>query len=739
MKCPSCRSVNEEREKFCRTCGAKLGEPCPDCGTVIFPGEKFCNECGRRLRSQEAVPKIQEEIQAERKHVTALFADISGYTSISERLDPEELKDLVGPLIGEMAKVVIGYHGTIEKFAGDQIMALFGFPRAHEDDPVRAIRAATEIHRLAGETSQKINEALGQPLAVHIGINSGLAVTGQADFDHLTHHIAGDAINVASRLCNLAKAGETLVGQTTYTQAIGFFSFEPLEPIRVKGKSKPIQVYRFLAPKELPKKTHGVSGLRAELIGRRQEMATLAQAMDRLLKGKGTLIAIGGEAGTGKSRLIEEFRGTLDLNSINWIEGNAYNYTQNISYYPLIDLLTRELGIEESDPPERVREKLEARVAELVGAREDVAPYLGSLLSLNYPETAGVSPDFWKYSLYRAAQAILKAQTQKAPTVICLEDLHWADSTFLEFLHFTHMNQRPSAITLCTYRPPVQLFSSQEIRLLGEAYQEVRLQDLSLEETQEMVQSMLETAEIPQELRQYLQVNVGGNPFYLEEMLTSLTESGTLLRHEGRWQLARTIADSDIPPTIHTVITGRIDRLESKTKHVLQEASVLGRTVPYEILKGITEYPDSLDRSLADLELLDLVRRDPQAEQEYVFKHALIQEVVYGSLLKKDRQAMHQRIGLMMEQVFQDRLPEIYETLSLHFKHTELSQKALHYLIESGRKSLQKYAVQESHRYYQQAFQILGKIPGKSAEEKKRLVDLLNEWANVFQYRGDFK
>jgi class 3 adenylate cyclase/tetratricopeptide (TPR) repeat protein len=739
MKCPNCQSVNEEREKFCRTCGTRLGVACPDCGTVISQSDKFCAECGRGLKSQEGVPKIQEEVYAERKHVTALFADISGYTALGERLDPEELKDIVGNLIGEMAKVVTKYQGSVENFSGDQIMALFGFPRAHEDDPLRAVRAATEIHRVAGEVGQKVQETIGQPMAVHIGINSGLAVTGQADFDHLTQHIAGDAINVASRLCILAKAGETLVGQTTYTQTNGFFSFEPLEPIKVKGKSKPIQVYRLLAPKELPKKTHGVSGLRAELIGRRKEMATLAQAVDRLLEGTGTFIAIWGEAGTGKSRLIEEFKATLDLKTVNWIEGNAYNYTQNISYYPLIDLLNRELGIEESDAPEKVREKLEARVDELVGAREDVAPYLGSLLSLNYPEAAGVSPDFWKSRLYRAVQAILKAQTQKAPTVICLEDLHWADSSFLDFLHSTHMQQRPSAITLCTYRPPLKMFSRQEISLMGEAYQEVHLQDLSLEETQEMVESILKTTEIPEELRQYIQEKVGGNPFYLEEMLNSLTESGTLLRREGRWQLAKAIVDSDIPPTIHAVITGRIDRLETAAKHLLQEASVLGRTVPYEILKGITEYPDSLDGSLSELELLDLIRRDPQAEQEYIFKHALIQEVVYGSLLKRDRQAMHQRIGLVMEQMFQDRLPEIYETLSLHFKHTELSQKALHYLIESGRKSLQKYAVQESHKYYQKAFEILGKTLGKSEEEKKRLVDFLNEWANVFYYRGDFR
>jgi class 3 adenylate cyclase/tetratricopeptide (TPR) repeat protein len=739
MKCPSCKSANEEGQKFCRTCGARLGEACPECGTVVLPSDRFCAECGIELKPKESPLKIQEEVPSERKHVTALFADISGYTALSERLDPEELKDVIGPLIGEMAQVVIKYEGSIEKFAGDQIMALFGFPRTHEDDPVRAVRTAMEIHRVAGEISLKVQEAIGQPLAIHIGVNSGLAVTGQADFHHVTHHIAGDTINVASRLCDLAKAGETLVGQDTYTQAVGFFSFEALEPVKVKGKTKPIQIYRLLAPKESPCRMHRVSGLRAELIGRRDEMAILAKAVERLLKGSGSFIAICGEAGTGKSRLIEEFKATLDLKTVNWIEGHAYNYTQNISYYPLIDLINRALGIEESDSPEQVAEKLEARVAELVGAKEDVAPYLGSLLSLNYPEAEGVSPEFWKSRLHRAVQAILQAQTQKAPTVICLEDLHWADTTFLDFLRSTHIQQRATAITLCIYRPPLKIFSRQEISLMGETYQEIRLQDLSLADTHRMVESILKTAEIPEELRRYIQEKVGGNPFYLEEMLNSLIESGKLLRCHGHWKLARAIVDSDIPPTIHAVISGRIDRLEGPAKHLLQEASVIGRTVPYEILKRITEYPEALDRSLAELERLDLIRRPTQSEQDYYFKHALIQEVVYGSLLKKDRQSMHQRIGLLMEQVSQDRLPEIYETLSFHFKHSELSQKALDYLIESGRKNLGKYAVQESHHYYQEAFGILSKILGKTDAEKKRLVDFLNEWAQVFYYRGDFK
>ncbi len=740
MKCPNCQSLNEDRQKFCRTCGARLGVVCPGCGTVILPSDRFCAQCGIELKPKEAPQKIQEEVPSERKHVTALFADISGYTTLGERLDPEELKDIVGPLIGEMANVVVKYDGSVEKFAGDQIMALFGFPRAHEDDPVRAVRTAMEIHRVVEEISRKVEEAIGQPLSIHIGINSGLAVTGQADFHHVTQHIAGDTINVASRLCSLAKAGETLVGQATYAQAVGFFSFEELDPVKVKGKTKAIQTYRLLAPKESPCRTHRVSGRRAELIGRRNELAVLARAVDRLHEGCVSFIALCGEAGTGKSRLIEEFKATLDLNTINWIEGRAYNYTQNISYYPLIDLINRELGIEESDTPEGVAEKLEERVRELVGPREeDVVPYLGSLLSLNYPETMGVSPEFWKSRLYRAVQAILAAQTQKAPTVICLEDLHWADATFLDFLRTTHIQQRATAITLCTYRPPLKLFSKQEVALMGDGYQEVRLQDLSLADTHRMVESVLKTESIPEELRRYIQEKVGGNPFYLEEMLNSLIESGTLACRQGHWRLTRGIDDSDIPPTVHAVITGRIDRLEGPAKHLLQEASVIGREVPYEIVRRITEYPEILDQSLAELERLDLIRRSDHSEQDYYFKHALIQEVVYGSLLKKDRQTLHQRIGLLMEQVFQDRLPEIYETLSFHFKQSDLHQKALNYLIESGRKNLGKYAVQESHHYYEEAFQILGKHLGKTEAEKKRLVDFLNEWAQVFYYRGDFK
>lgn len=740
MKCPSCHSPNEEGQKYCRTCGARLRTKCPGCGNIILPSDRFCGECGLELEIGKRAAKKRKNIVSERKLITSLFVDISGYTTFSERLDPEEVKELVSHIIGEIAQIVIKYEGHIETFAGDQVMAFFGVPRAHEDDPVRAIKTASEIHQVVRRISLKVLETIGQPLWVHIGIDTGLTVTGHFDFEKAAaHHIAGDAVNVASRLCTLAKPGETLVGQATYAQAEGFFDFELLKPIEIKGKIMPVRAYRVLSLRKLPSKRYRISGRRAALIGRQREMAVLAQALDSLQDGKAySVVAICGEAGTGKSRLIEEFRATLELKKITWMEGHAYASTRNISYSPLINLIKRDLAIEEEDTPGLVAAKLEARLAGLSDLQEDVAPFLGGLLSLHYPAVAEMSPEFWRSRLHRAIPVILQALAKQGPVVICFEDLHWADPLFLNFLRGAVFEQVPGVILLYSFRPSLELFSRDEMRMMGESYQEIQLQDLSAAEIQEMLASILQTAVVPEDLRRFIQEKVGTNPFYVEEMINSLIESGILQTDNGNWQLTGVIDASEIPSSIHAVISGRIDHLEGTVRYLLQEASVIGRTLPYEILRRLTRHPHDLNRHLEQLEDLGLLRKSSQSEHEYEFKHALIQEVVYSGLLKKDRMAMHQQIGLVMEQVFSDRLPEFYETLAFHFRHSALHQKAVDYLRMSGRKSLKKYAVQESHEYYQKAFQILEQTMGDSEEEKRLLIEFLNEWARVFYYRADF-
>ncbi|MEN8808637.1 MAG: adenylate/guanylate cyclase domain-containing protein, partial [Desulfobacterales bacterium] len=339
MNCPKCLIENPDDNKFCRECGTALLLVCDGCGHELQAGDKFCGQCGQKVFEESRQDKLQLATEGERKHVTVLFSDLSGYTAMSEKLDPEEVKDITGRIFGDASKIIAKYDGFVEKYAGDAVMALFGVPSAHEDDPIRAIKTAREIHDRVGALSPQIEGKIGQPISMHSGINSGLVVTGELDLEKGIHGVAGDTINVAARLSNSALAGDILVGHETYKRSEGYFQFEDLAPVQFKGKSKPVQVYKFQAVKEQPQKVHRLHGLRARLIGRKAEMAQLAEAVENMKQGKGAVISIVGTAGTGKSRLVEEFKASLDLKEIQWREGNAYAYAQNIPYIPIIDLI----------------------------------------------------------------------------------------------------------------------------------------------------------------------------------------------------------------------------------------------------------------------------------------------------------------------------------------------------------------------------------------------------------------
>jgi class 3 adenylate cyclase/tetratricopeptide (TPR) repeat protein len=740
MKCPKCPFENPEGLKFCGQCGAELQRICPNCNFSNPPQFRFCGECGHKLEKEEAIERIEPSIEGERKQVTVLFSDLSGYTAMSEKLDPEEVKEIMSRIFGEAAKTVTKYDGFIEKFIGDAVVAFFGVPKAHEDDPIRAIRAAREIHEIVDGMNRQIESKIGKRLLMHSGIHTGLVVIGEVSTEKGTHGTSGETINLASRLSDVARAGEILVGPVTYQLTEGHFGFEKLEPSQIQGKAEAVQVYRLLSIKEKPLTLHRILGLRADLIGRKAELALLLEAVQKVRQGKGGIISICGDAGTGKSRLLEEFKATLDLDKIQWREGHAYAYSQNIPYFPLIDLLNRAWQIEEGDSPEKVRGKIESGVENLISRRkQDVLPYVGSLYSLSYPEIEGVSPEFWKSRLQEAIHEILTALTQRGPTIICLEDLHWADPSSLALLRFLLSEFRYPALFLCIYRPPLSLFTSHELSGIGKLYQEIRLQDLSHSEAQEMMESLLKTETIPPELRHFIQEKVEGNPFYLEEMINALIDSGTLTRDNGTWKLTRSIVESEIPSTVQGVISARLDRLEKEMKQILQEASVIGRAFLYNIIKEITQLREQLDRCLGGLERLDLIRmKSLEPEMEYIFKHALTQEVVYNGLLKKERREIHERTALVMEKLFGDRLSEFFETLAYHFAQGQSVNKAVDYLMKSGEKSLKRYAVEESHQYYQEAFDLLKNKPGMTEEEKRFLIDLLIKWAYVFYYRGDF-
>lgn len=760
MKCQYCKSDNREGVKYCEECGKKLRFICPACKSQIPSDKKFCGSCGFDLRSGPiALPdstgiRITDKedskpaavvsppfLESERKYVTALFSDLSGYTTIAERLDPEEVKEITSHIFDKISKIISNYDGFIEKFAGDGVMALFGATKAHEDDPVRAIRAAREIHLVVDSLSVHYQGSLEQPLSMHTGINTGLVVTGDVNLRRGTHGVAGETVNMAARLSDLGSAGEILVGQETYYQAEGHFDFKEQEPAPVKGKSESLRVFKVLAPKEQPIKIHRLNGLRSKLVGRQAEMAQLEDAFERLLNGKGSIFSICGAAGTGKSRLIKDFQALLNFRDIQWLEGHAYAYAQNTPYFPIIDLLSRAFQIKEGDLPEHVKGKIEKGIKDLA-VDEEYIPYVGSLYSLSYSELENVSADIWKSKLQEAIQSIFSAFAQKAPTVVCLEDLHWADPSFLELLRLTLSDFRRPTLFLCAYRPAITLFSRQQIESMPNAHKEIRLQDLTPAQSKEMIQSLLNTDNIPADLQEFIQEKVEGNPFYLEEVINSFIESGTLLQDNGKgnWRLSISIREIEIPLTINGVISARLDRLEPKMKRILQEASVIGRSFLYEILKKITNQLDQLENYLDDLEKLDLIRTVAVLpDRECEFKHALTHEVVYNGLLKKERHELHEQIGLVVEELFPERLSEFSEMLAFHFKRGKSTHKAIDYLMQSGKKNLKRYAVEESHQSFKEAYRLLISGGIKTKAQEMLLFELLNTWAPVFYYRGDFR
>ena len=643
-------------------------------------------------------------------------------------------------LFAEITRVAAMYEGFIEQFIGDGVMVIFGMPRAHEDDPVRAVHAALHIHAAVATLGLQWEGKIGRKLLMHSGISTGLVVTASLNPEGGTYGISGETVNLASRLEGCAGGGEVVVDAATYQQTNGYFTFTALGPRKVKGKTTAILCYRVLAARERPRKVHRSQGLRSALIGREKEMVTFAKTVELFRMGKGAVISVCGAAGTGKSRLAEAFRASLEKKEFDWREGYAYAHAQNISYGPFRDLLNQVFRIEESDALQTIQEKVESGIDALLIKKRHLAPYVGSLYSISYPETNNLDPELCKSYLHEAIKSLLEALARRKPTVFFLEDLHFADPSSQELFYTIISEFSYPALFIFTCRPAFSLTGDKKITAPEKVYQKITLHDLSSAEIKAMLYSLLKTTSLPSDLERFLKETVEGNPFYLEEIINSFVESGALVLTRGNWKLTREIRKSDLPLTVRGVIAERVDRLEPQAKRILQEASVIGKSFPHAILSRITSPGSHLTGSLEELERLDLVRvKSPLPDLEYDFKHALTQEVIYNSLLKKERQEIHERIGQAMEKLFPERLTELSETLAFHFERGESFFKAVTYLMHSGKKSLRRYAVEESHQYYKKAYELLLSETTARTVNEAMVIELVNAWAPVFYYRGTFR
>ena len=602
-------------------------------------------------------------------------------------------------------------------------MAVFGVPKTHEDDPIRAIKAAREIHALVEALSPKIKEKIGQKVTMHSGINTGLVITGEVNLERGTHGITGDAINLASRLEGLADPGEILAGHETYRQAEGYFIFERLEPVKVKGKEEPIIAYRMIAP-STRRTRFEVSAQRGltPLIGRKRELDQLLEGFRRVKIGRGQAISIVSEAGLGKSRLLYEFRKAVAKEEVTFLEGKCLSYGKGVAYHPLIDILKSNFDIMEGDGDQEITEKIKKSLTALSVDEISTLPYLLELLSVedNSINKIPMSPESMKNRITESLKRITLKGSEMRPLIIAVEDLHWIDKSsedvFREILDYIPETR---VFLLFTFRPefipPWNLKSY---------HAQINLNRLSERQALEMVGYLLDSKDVDIELKKLLFEKTERIPLFLEEFIRSFIDL-KLIEKKDKYYLVKNLKGVNIPSTIQHVIMARVDSLPEGTKELAQAGSVIGREFSYELISKVTDFSEeALISHLATLRDSELINeRGIFPQSTHIFKHALIRDVVYNSILNRRKKELHKRIGLIIEETHKDKLGEVCEGLAEHYEKCKDFQRAATFLKMSGAKATNSGAMTESVDYARKTVDCLEQLP-KSEEVLKKIIDI---------------
>jgi len=675
-----------------------------------------------------------------------LFADLAGFTALCERLDPEEVRALQGDLLRELAAAVERYGGLLEKFAGDAAMAVFGAPVAHEDDAERALRAALAMQAAVPRLNGTWAPRLKQPLALHIGLNTGPVVTGALGAgDAAGYAVTGDAVTVAARLQAAAGPGETLAGPATYEVARHAFAFQPLGRLPLKGRSEPLPAYRLLGAEEAPRPARGLGalGMASPFVGRAAELHQLRAAFDRVRGGRAEVVSLVAQAGAGKSRLLAEFlealgaEGRLADASVRRAQCSALGEQP---YGVVASFFRQAYGVAPGDLLEAAREKLRSGLEGLEAAGTEAAgllPLLGYVLGLEPAGPPELEPEQLKRQIFLALRVLAERRLDRGPLLLIVEDLHWADAASVELLRFLadRLPHRP-LLLLATYRPT---FDARALLPARAAHTAIRLLPLSPQDAATLLDACLGTAgaALPAPLQAMILQRAGGNPFYLEETLRSLTAQGVLVQRDGAWSCAAeavALEALEVPPTIQSLLLARLDRLPPHARRRLQEAAVLGPVVEEEMLRVISPSADDLPpalEALLDAELLaeERAAEGPQAGVRYRFTHELVREVVYQNLLLSRRMDLHARAGGTLECLCAGGRPrrlEDLEALGHHFSLSPQARKGAQYLREAGDWARGIYANEDAVRYYERALGALGDS-GDDLPERHGLCERLGE------------
>lgn len=748
MQCPGCAADNPADYLFCDTCGAALAVHCAQCGASGRPGARFCGQCGAGLSASapaagqlprapytpkhiaDTVQEMGVAVEGERRRVTVLFADLAGFTALTERHDPEDVHGIMNRCFALITDVVHRLEGTINQYTGDGVMALFGAPRAVEDGPRRAVQAALDIQQVLREYSRELEAGPGVQVRMRIGLHTGSVVIGRIGDDlRMDYTAMGDTTTLAARLQQIATPGSVLISGATHNLVADHFETEDLGELQVKGHQAPVHAFEVLRgrPRRSRLQAAAERGL-TPFTGRARELDDLVELFAQAKAGLGQVAFIAGEAGIGKSRLVYELRHRLMQSGeeATWLEGHCVSFGQTIPLLPVIDQVRALCDIEDRDGAANILAKLDT-VLERYGDLEAYAPYLRYLLAVDAddPTLPHMDAALRRARTFEAVRALTVRAVQQRPAVLVFEDLHWIDSSTQEYLApLLDAIAGAPVLIIGTYRigytPP---FGSRSNCTT------LALRTLSEQDSLALAGQVLGSSErLPGDVTAALMQKAGGVPLFLEEVAKTLVDLGVLQRGDDGYRMMKSVAEVDLPDTIEGIIMARLDRLGEGGKRTVQIASVIGRNFVRRLLERIAELPAQLEGLLAELKRLEIVyEQGLLPEPAYVFKHAVIQDVAYNSLLLQRRKELHRAVGAAIEELYPDRLAEHFGKLAHHYAGGEQWAKALEYARLAGDQAAHGYANIEANDYYAQALR---------AAERSQPIPPAGELAALHAKRG---
>ena len=735
LACPSCGSPVAEAARFCPTCGASVAGTCPSCGSPVSSIARFCESCGHALAPPTAGPE-------ERKLVTILFADVTGSTALGERLDPERLRDVLSTHFSAMSAVIESWGGTVEKYIGDAIMAVFGVPVVREDDAVRALHAALEMLRRVRELNEGFAERHDVELRVRIGVNPGEVVAPRSGPSGQML-VIGDAVNVAARLEQSAEPDTVLAGPSTYLAARDAFDFGEEHALELKGKEEPVVARAVLAPRHEVER--GIPGLRTGMVGRTREFDTLVDLLQEAVDARRPRVAlVVGPAGIGKSRLVLEFLrlAAARHEGLTVLRGRCLAAGPAVTFWALGEILREACGIALDDPAPIARQRLgtvRGILARLELPADDVDRTVYALavtagIAMEGNPLDGYPPDAVDEELGRAWPRFASALAEREPAALLLEDLHWASDRLLAMLERLVSRSSGPLFVLATARPEF-VASHATFGAGAEDVSSVTLRPLSDDQGAELLGGLLADAKLPPRLTGEILARAEGNPFFIEEILRRLIDEGALVRVGDAWAATDTAARIVLPETVQGLLAARIDTLPDEEKRVLQEAAVVGRVFWAEpVARALGN--GSVQGHLSALERRGLVFARPTSslagQVEYAFRHALVREVAYAGLPKSRRARAHADHAAWIERLAGDRVDEFADLIAHHYgaaiagedadlawadeadQMRRVRERAYESLMRAGTLARRRYALDHAAELHERAADLANDDPARA-------------------------